>query len=236
MNRRIWISTFLLVVWAATLWGIWRQQGQLEGLRTEHRQLQAQLAADADRPAPSPNVEAGAAAPETSSPALVVTPELLRLRSEVTQLEERKRELAGVRAENEALRAQFASRGTNRPAGLPLPPGYVRRSEARMVGYGTPDDTIQSLLWAIQRRDLTNLLQAFTPAMAEEIRNGIARSNRSTEDYFSEAASLPGMAILGRKELPDGSVELGVVMVPDQASPPIRLRQVNGQWKIDKAF
>jgi hypothetical protein len=31
-----------------------------------------------------------------------------------------------------------------------------------MVGYNTPEDTLQSLLWAVQNRDLTNLLQAFT--------------------------------------------------------------------------
>ena len=47
--------------------------------------------------------------------------------------------------------------------GIQLPPGYIRKSEARMVGYSTPDDTLQSFLWAIQNRDLTNVLQALAP-------------------------------------------------------------------------
>ncbi len=233
MNRRVLLNGLLLGVCLATLWGLWSQHSDLARLRASQQQLRAQQAASADRSASLTAAAPDATPPATESPALLLTTELLRLRSAVTQLEARRRELAGVRAESERLRAQLANRDTNGPAGFRLPPGYVRKSEARMVGYSTPDDTLQSLLWAIQNRDLTNLLQAFTPEMAKEIRDGIALSN---DDYFREAAGLPGMAILGRKQLPDGSVELGVVMVPGQESPRIHLRQVGGQWKIDKAF
>ena len=47
--------------------------------------------------------------------------------------------------------------------GFQLPPGYVRKRDARLVGFNTPEDTLQSLLWAIQNHDLAKVLEAFTP-------------------------------------------------------------------------
>ena len=106
-----------------------------------------------------------------------------------------------------------------------------------MVGYNTPDDTLQSLLWAVQNHDLTNLLQAFTPERAEELRARAGESQRSTEDFFRQAAGLVGMRILGRKhDANEGSVALGVEVVPGEAILPITFRQINGQWKIAEAF
>jgi len=84
---------------------------------------------------------------------------LLRLRNEVSRLTGRKRELTGALTENESLRAQLARRATNSPAGTGLPAGYIRKNQAKMAGYNTPEDTIQSLLWALNNRDFPNLLQ-----------------------------------------------------------------------------
>ena len=150
MNRRVLFGGFLAAVCLAILWGVWGQRSELAGLRAEHQQLQAQLAARADSPPPPATAEPAGPASTSPQQALAVTPELLRLRNEVTRLTERRQALAGVRAENERLRAQLATRGTNGPAGFQLPPGYIRKSEARMVGYNSPDDTLQSLLWAVQ--------------------------------------------------------------------------------------
>ena len=237
MNRRVLLGGFFVVACLANLWGVWGQRSQLAGLRAEHQQVLAQLAARADRSASTGTAEPACPSPVPPQPALVATPELLRLRNEVTRLTERRRELAGVRAENERLRAQVASRGANGPGGFKLPPGYVRKSEARMVGYSTPDDTLQSMLWAIQNRDLTNLLQAFTPEMAKEFRTGIAQSNQSIKKYFDEAGAFVGMAVVGRKQdTNDGSIAVEVEEVPGVSCPPITLRQINGQWKIAGPF
>lgn len=235
MTRRALLGGFLIIVCLAILLGVWCQRSQLASLRAEQRQLLDQMAARADDSASPGTTEATASNSGIPSPALVATPELLRLRNEVTRLSERRRELAGVRAENERLRAQLASRGTNGLGGFQLPPGYVRLSEARMVGYNTPDDTLQSLLWATQHHDLTNVLQAFTPEMAEQFRAQAGKSSQSIEDFFSTYQA-PGMAILSRKPESDGSVELEVETVPGAPSGRISLRPVAGQWKIDKAF
>jgi len=232
MNRRVLLSGFLMVACLATLWGVWSQQTQLAGLRAEHQKLLAQRAAAADDSA-----NAAGAVPATPLPNLVATPELLRLRNEVTLLTARRRELAGVRAENEQLRAQLASRGANGPAGIQLPPGYVRKSEARMVGYSTPDDTLQSLLWAVQNHDLTNVLQAFAPDRAEKLRAQAGGSRESIEDFFTQAAGFVGMRIARREqEASDGSIAVEVEVVPGESGPRITFRRIDGQWKIAGPF
>ena len=231
MNQRTLLSGFLFMVCLAVICGIALQQGQLTRLRAEERQLLAQQAAV--RPAPA---QTTAVSPPTRLAAFPVPSELLRLRSEVTRLIERRRELAGARAENERLRAQLGSQGTNAAAGTRPPPGYVRKSEARMVGYNTPEDAIQSFLWAAQSHDLTNLLQAFTPYAADQIRNRIQQSNRTVEDYLRQTGVAPGMAILSREQQSDGSLELEVEIGPGVPHQHIWLEQVGGQWKIGQPF
>jgi hypothetical protein len=236
MNRRVLLLIgFLFVVCLTTLWGVWGQRNQLAGLRAEQRQLLSQQASNS--PASLTAADAGAALSGTPPPALVVTPELLRLRSEVTRLTERRRELEGVRAENERLLARVASRGTNGPGGFQLPPGYIRKSEARMVGYNSLDDTLQSLLWAARNHDLTNLLQAFTPEGAEELRAQAGESRESIKDFFSKSAALVGMRVVKREQAAsDGSVAVEVEVMPDMPLAQISFRQINGQWKIARPF
>lgn len=232
MNGRILFSGFLVVVCLATLWGVWGQRSELAGLRAEHQQLQSQLAARTDSPATPATAETAGPGAATPTPALVVTPELLRLRNEVTRLTERRRELAAVRGENERLHAQLASRGTNGPA-----PGYIRKSEARMVGYNSPDDTLQSLLWAIQNHDFTNVLQAFTPERAAQLQARARQSDESVEDLFRDSAALVGMAVVGRKQnTSDGSVDVEVEVLPGMPHTEISFRQINGQWKVVGGF
>jgi hypothetical protein len=235
MNRRVLLSGFLVVVCLAIFWGLRGQRSQLAGLRVEQQQLLAQMPTNSSA-FPS-TAEAGGAGSGTPPPALVVPPELLRLRSEVTRLIERRRELTGVRAENERLRTQLASRGTNSPGGFPLPPGYVRKGEARMVGYNTPDDTLQSLLWAVQNHDLTNVLQAFTPERAEQLQAEARQSDQFTEDFFRDSAAFVGMAIVGRKQdTNDGSIEVEVEVLPGMPLEGFNFRQINGHWKIAGQF
>jgi hypothetical protein len=231
MKARLLLGSLLLVVCLATLWGVCCQRGQLAGLRAEQQQLVAQLAARAETPAS--RVAAafsgnGAATPPTN---LAVTPELLRLRSEVTRLTERRRELASARAENERLRAELAGRGTNAGAGRWLSTGFVRRSEARMVGYNSPEDTLQSLLWAVRNQDMTNALQAFAPAMADELRSEFTEHGRSMSDYFT---GFIGVRVTEQSTIvKDGSRWVQVELVPGMAGQNLHFIQTNGQWKIE---
>jgi hypothetical protein len=226
-------SSLLVAACLVTLWGVWGQRSELAGLRAEQQQLIAQLAAKSGGSASAVAAETSGAGSGTASPTLAVTPELLRLRSEVTRLAERRRELASVRGENERLRAELASRSTNGVAGYRFPPDYVRQSEARMVGYNTPEDTLQSLLWAVRNHNLTNALRAFVPEMANELRIEFGKSGQSMEDFFSKAVGFFGMRIAERSTVVnDGSLLVWVELVPGMPGPTLHLAQTNGQWKI----
>lgn len=237
MNRRALLGGFLAIVCLLILWGVWSQGSQLASLRAEQRQLLAQMATSADRSVSPGTAEAAGVRSGTPQPNLLATPELLRLRSEVTRLTEHRSELAAVHAENERLRAQLASRGTNGSSGFQLPPGYVRKSEARLVGYNTPDDTLQSLLWAVRNQDLTNALQAFAPEIAKELRVEFGESGQSIEDFFHKAGGFFGMRIADRSHVVnDGSLLVQVELVPGMPGPLIVFRQINGQWKIARGL
>ena len=233
MNRRVLLSIVLIVVCGAVICGMALQQGQLTRLRAEQRQFVAQLTPSPDSPAQTASVS-----PETRLVTSPVPSELLRLRNEVTRLTERRRELTGVRAENERLHAQLVSQGTNGAAGNRPPPGYVRKAEARLLGYNTPEDTIQSFLWALQSNNITNLLQVYTPDEAEGMRDRVSQSTGSIKDYLRGAEAVPGMAVVSRKEGPDGpgSLEVEVEIGPNLPHEWISMRQVGGQWKIAQRF
>jgi hypothetical protein len=233
MRPRTLLGSLLVLVCLATLWGVWGQGSELAGLRAEQQQLLAQLTAGAGRSPSAARAETEGAVSGPHSPTLVATLELLRLRNDVTRLSERRHELVSVRAENERLRAELGSRGTNGPDGFPFPPGFVRKSEARMVGYSRPEDTLQSLLWAVRNHDLTNAAQAFVPEVAKELRGEFEKSSRSMDDYFHNMGGFFGARIADQSRIvEDGSILAEVELAPGMPGPLISLCQTNGQWKI----
>ena len=162
--------------------------------------------------------------------------ELLRLRSQATQLAARKRELAGVQGENERLHAQLASRSTNSPAGSTLPPGYIRRKEAQWVGLSTPENTMQSFLWAIQNQDVASFLRTLTPESAQKmLPQGGDPEAWIVRKSFKEASIIPGLRVVNQEPQPDGSIEAQLEIVPGQSSEQqnVRFRQIDGEWKVD---
>lgn len=207
-----------------------RQRQEIKQLRTEQKQLTTEVESAAQA--------ATSAARTPQSAALQSGPpiELLELRGEVTRLKSRQRELAAARTENEQLQAQLAAKRTNTAAATPtLPPGYILKSRAQWRGFNTPDATLESFLWAAQNRDLTNLLQTFTPEMAEKVAAEFQRPGRSLDDFFQGANAVPGMRVVGRTQEAADRVTLQVEMMPgmDARPEPMRLRLINGQWKME---
>jgi hypothetical protein len=225
MNTRTF-PTIIGVVLAVALLGLIFTKGQELGrLRTERQQLLARLDAP-ENSASTP--QAPAASRATLGGGDDDSNELLRLRNEVNQLNRRKQELSGVIAENQKLKATLASAPTN--SGVKLPPGYIHKNQARMAGFATPENTIESLLWAIQNRDVNSLLQAFAPEAAKRIQDQI--SGTSPQQFFDNSVPLPGLAILKSERMPDGTVQLIAEIAPGIPAVPLRLQQIDGQWKI----
>jgi hypothetical protein len=226
--RRIIIIILCSAAAVSMMVAAFMQQNQVAALTAKRAQVLARLANASEEPT--------AVAP-TSPPDSIQSPhspaiEVLRLRAEVARLGNRKRELAGVRVESDRLRDQLAARGTNLPGGLALPAGYLKKSQARFVGYGTPKDTIQSILWALQNRDALRFLQAIGPDDAKQIETQM-QSASSTEAFFKESDALPGMHILESEAGDNGEEVLTVETVPGVDSPrQLRFRQFDGQWKL----
>ncbi len=207
--------------------GIVFQHQTISRLQAEQTE---QAALTAAQTAPVNQAADGSAAGASASPASDASSELLRLRSEVGQLTQRKRELAAVQNENKQLHAQLVSRSTNTPAGsVPIPPGYIRTSQAQFVGYSTPENTIQSFLWAFQNRDITNIVRAFAPDRAESMLEAMAKD----PDPFKEAPNMPGMRIVNQDLLPDGRMNVEIELIPNQPTQKMPFRQINGEWKMD---
>ena len=234
MNVRFLISGLMTLVCLGAAWAVIAQRQELGHLKIERQAQLTALSQDTTPQAPS-----GAKPAETvSTPAQADTsPELLQLRSDVTRLTQRKQALANVQKENEQLRMKLASRATNAAPGALLPPGFIRKSQAAMVGYNSPQDTLQSFLWAVQHRDFNSVLQSFTPEAAQNMQAQFQQAGRSPDDFFRDTAALPGLAIVEQKQLPDGSIEGKVQFGPSDAAPQsVVFRQVNGQWKVAGPF
>src|SRR5437016_412548 len=118
--------------------GLVFQRQELLGLRTQQAQGAESTSLITELSASAPVIEPGTES--SNSSAASSSRELLRLRSEVTRLNARKRELAPVSQEAERLRARLASPQASWPGGVALPPGYVRKSQAQLAGYSTPEN------------------------------------------------------------------------------------------------
>lgn len=228
MKSRTLVIAGCLAVCGLSIAGAVLQARQINGLREEGERLQQQLRDLQDEQTARASSSA-IAEPALGSP----SSELLRLRNQVSQLMRRERELAGLQVENERLRIQAASARTN--AAKPLLPGYIRKSEARNLGYTTPEATLETMLWAIRVRDFTNLLAAFTSEIAGKMQREMERSGRTLEEFFRDAEALPGMRPVDRTMPDDDTIELKVEIVPGSGAEvqPMRFRRVNGEWKMD---
>jgi hypothetical protein len=231
MKTRLLFTLLGLGLLLATVGMVGKQRQQLGELRNQAQELQSRAVAltnEARAEAESP-----VAAATQTSPSL----ELLRLRSQVGQLELRKRELTSVTEENKRLQTQLATKPTGGTGGVPLPAGYIRKSEAKLVGFGTPEDAVQSSLWAIEHRDLPTFLKFFSPEQAKQIAAEVERRG-STEEFFKAAGITPGLLITGREQKDDGTIVLTVQIAPNDESSNLKMpfKQIDGQWRLVSGF
>jgi len=133
MNGRNVITAIAVLACASAVCAVLIQRQRLTLLRAE------QLQSPPTEHAPE-TTEAQAASGTQPNSQGDSSAELLRLRSQVTRLTARQRELAGVEAEAEHLREQLAAANSNAATGYKLPPGYIRKSQAQFVGYSSPEN------------------------------------------------------------------------------------------------
>ena len=217
MKPRPFLIGLSLTAGVAMLGAVAVQRLQVLDLRAEQQQKLAYATAPTD---PTPPQVA-------SSPS--VSREVLQLRNQVGQLRRRRDELLPVRAEHDRLVLELAARGTNASG---LPRNFIRKSEARLVGYNSPEATLQSFLYAIRNRDLTNFFQAFTPEGVSRLKSQGLESPDRLEKLFDDSQDLIGLSILDQKRQQD-LISANVQILPGVPPTPILFRLVNAEWKMD---
>ena len=227
-----------IIFWAVLCIGLlsvfFAERRELGGLRAEKAQLLAQSTQPAENTPPQPSLAQPAIIPAVSS-------ELLQLRNQVSQARTRLPELAEVRSESDRLHQQLAATGTKStgPVGA-FAPGYIPRSKAAMVGFNTPEDALQSYLWALQNTNVATLAQAFAAEAFNSLKPPQSPPN-TPEEYFGSISQssmrgdingIPGVAVTSKQVLPDGTVALTIQTLPEFPPETIRFKQVNGEWKM----
>jgi hypothetical protein len=222
MKASVLATTFSVLAVALIAGAGWQRQ-KLNQLRGQNQRIVSELEK-------SKEISIAIEAPTES----MVTPsahlELMRLRNEVTQLMQRKQALNNIESEHQRLQVQISKRGTNSNT---LPPGYILKRNAQWMGMNTPENTLQSFLWAIQNRNTETLFQLLKPEDAKRLKDEIEQSGKGAEEFF--AASPPGARILQQKTLPDGSIEMELEFLPGVSggNSNVRFYQLDGGWRLD---
>jgi len=225
MQTRKMIILLALFSFVTGLWLVAAQRQQLAELRAARTAAEQDGILEGNRDA---SLETNA--PGTTGQVLNLSPELLQLRSQVTLLSAQVRGLNFVTQENARLRGQLAAAAQSTATGIQLPPGYVRKNQARLAGYKTPEDTLQSFFYGLNQHDVNHVVSALTPSSAERFQA------LQQEEFFKTTDQVPGFAVRGRNELPDGTLELQIEVAPGFPTETFRFQQVNGEWKLAMPF
>jgi hypothetical protein len=157
--------------------------------------------------------------------------QLMRQRNELAQLQRRLRELAGVQSEHAALQARLQTSGTTNPPGekVPMPPGYIRRRDAQFVGLATPEASLESFLYAIDKRDTNLLLSVVGGNMGTQMKAQIERGE--VEKMWAQIRFLPGARITRTNRVSAGEVEVQVEFMPG-ADDSLKFTFTDSGWKL----
>jgi len=220
MKRRFFVFSLSLAVCVAMLCAVGFQRREIQTARAEQERKVAEATAQTNN---------SVALPDPSlAPSLAVPRELLQLRNQAGQLRRQRDELLPVRAEHERLLLQLTAGGTNASA---LRANYIRKAQARMVGYNTPEDALQSFLWTLQNHDLTNFLQALTPEWSRYYESDVQRSGTFAK-LFDDSQAFIGFSIVNTQRIDGTTIQADLQLAPGLPPIPVNLQQIENQWKI----
>jgi len=221
-------SLVTIVAAAGALLGVGavlQQQAQLESLRSETRRLRTALESPTPRSLPQPAPDATAARLSDAEKS-----ELMRLRAAVAQLLQRQRELSAVREENVRLRARLAAGGAGGVEGVPAPPGWIRRRDARFAGLSTPEASLESLFWVIEHEDTNRLFAMHTGSSLETLQRML--DQEGAKGLWEQFRMVPGFRIVGSEARSDHEVVLRVEVAPGLPATDMKLLRVGAEWKL----
>ena len=173
--------------------------------------------------------------------------ELLRLRAEVTQLQSQTNQITVLTEANQKLRDSLRAARTPVEAHASkkkgpedaLPQDIHPKDSWAFRGYGTPDATIESTLWAMMHGDKDTALRAFSPDMLPDM------MKQSEGQDFAEVMKKINMAefrILDRQQISPDEMVLTVYTARQDENGNAQgnsqedtvFKRINGEWKVTK--
>jgi len=210
-------------------WVVVRQSQRAEALRGTAR-VRGE-AGQASPPAPAAPVESNT--PAAGAKSAPLTPaekfELMKLRSQVTDLRERLRARAGISNEHAVLQARLTT-ATNAASGR-VPPGWVRRKDARHRGFSRPQDAFETFIWAVETRNTNVLFEAVAPTMRAHLAQAFQRGDGGSP--WTEFGQLPGFVIRSIRAEGEGFNVMEAEILPGLPPVPVKARLLDGAWRIE---
>ena len=162
--------------------------------------------------------------------------ELARLRNEVSQLRVREKELAA--------QVEFAQRATTPPEKTPREGEVIPREAWAFRGYATPEQALESVLWAMSQGNLESVLRGVTEVTRQEmLKDHVGKTALEIEKSLKDDASdAQALRFDRRRAAQNGGVTF-IIASREQDNGETRMRdetvltfvQEGNEWKLHLA-
>jgi type II secretory pathway component PulJ len=230
------VGLLLVAPFAALTIGLAIEHQARLRLAAQHQALEQQLArmnALAAENQQLSNRLAQAGSPDRLPPAAFT--ELLRLRGEAAILRSQKQGLEGNRKENDQIHVALSNYLATTTEGNAHPAtNYWPQDSWINAGYGTPEATLQTMLWALNNGDVSNFMTSIAPDRLKELSDDLTKKSASeiSADMANELYDLKSVRLLS-EESPDANtmllqLECMKMDAPDTVT--MVMERIGGQW------
>lgn len=159
--------------------------------------------------------------------------ELQSLREQVELLRHRTNEIATLRTEISRLRSALSEAGKSiaeTPPDVPVEDIYPRENWA-FAGYDTPENAIQSLMWAVSEGDMDSYMAGLAPDMLDQMQGDLADGSFAADGPF-EMGNVTGYRIVDRDMISDNQVTVTLFMDGENQIMSVVLDKTDNGWAV----
>lgn len=160
--------------------------------------------------------------------------ELENLRDEVQRLRRQTNDVQKLQTEIRHLRDQLStarnSMGSNAPPNVP-PEDIFPRDSWEFAGYDTPEDTLESVTWAISQGEEDAYMAGLSPELANEMQSELAGGDFG-ELGPAELSNATGFRIVDRQSISDNERVYTLYMDGEGDEVNMVLDYTNGEWVV----
>jgi DNA repair exonuclease SbcCD ATPase subunit len=230
--KRIVIRGSLLLLLAGGIAMVAMKQSAIANLRAEHQTLldnsrEAQQLAKENGEISSLRQQA-----DEAEKLRAENQDLPRLRNEVGQLRKQTADLDKLRADHERLLAKISAGQSSQSTAPALPADYISRDALRDMGLSSPENTMQTLFWAMSTGNMKRLMQC--SANDQNLTRSDSELEAQGQDLAKQFTAFPGYRVAEKTNLAPDEVQLGIQASPGGVVAPIKFKLDGSQWKLEQ--